>query len=767
MNVVLPAVLDELARPPAPTVLVIEDAHWADGATLDVLRYVCRRVGTLAALVIVTYRDDDLGRDHPLRAVLGGLAGNAATRVQLAPLSLAAVSQLAAASSCDAGTLHRLTGGNPFYVTEALASPQSSTPATVRDAVLFRVRRLGAATQEALDQLSVAPAGIETAVVQQLPGRLAALAEAEGAGVIEVRDGIAAFRHELARQAVVESLPGSLRVELNSRLLRVLAAGPEPDPFRLLHHAVEAGDDAAAVTHGQAAAREASRTGAYQQAASALEQVLQRGELLSLEQRAARNEAFAWALSNSNQLFDAADAAAQAVVLWEQVGDPARLAQALVMLSRQQWLTERTKESRENAVRALELARQTGDTDAHALACVNLGGLLVLLDDEIAGLPWLTEALERGQRVGAPEVVDLAHNYIGSARLQLGDPAGEAELLRALDLALADANHEHVLRAYYNLIEGLWRLGRHDDATRYLDAAQEYARSREFFAHSYMFEARRSRLAAMRGEWAAAEAGLRDLVDQSDAPGMIGRETLPILARLLVRQGRPEAQDLLQRASRHADQADVLEWIVPTGLAWIELAWLSDRPELAGRYPQLLLDATDRPGCALQRGELLRFMQRLGWSAEPFEGCPQPYAAGIVGDWQTAADGWLQRRNPYERALELLESELVEETIEAATELERLGAKPAAILARRRLRALGVHRMPRPRNARTIADPYGLTARQAEILRLIADGLSNADIAARLVVSPRTVDHHVSAILAKLGVHTRREAAALISAEAR
>jgi DNA-binding CsgD family transcriptional regulator len=295
-----------------------------------------------------------------------------------------------------------------------------------------------------------------------------------------------------------------------------------------------------------------------------------------------------------------------------------------------------------------------------------------------------------------------------------------------------------------------------------LDAAQHYARSRELFAHNYMFEARRCRLAVMRGNWPGAEAGLRELIDQTDEPGMIGRETLPVLARLLVRRGEPDAQSLLERASRHAAQARVLEWTVPTGLAWLELAWLTDRPELAGNYPQRLLAATDRPGCALQRGELLRLLRRLGWSVEPFEGCPEPYAAGIAGDWRAAAAGWADRHDPYERALELLESCQVDETFEALAEFERLGANPAAVLARRSLRALGVSRMPRPRNARTVADPYGLTPRQAEILPLLVAGLSNAEIALRLVVSPRTVDHHVSAILAKLGVRTRQEAAALV-----
>jgi DNA-binding NarL/FixJ family response regulator len=119
--------------------------------------------------------------------------------------------------------------------------------------------------------------------------------------------------------------------------------------------------------------------------------------------------------------------------------------------------------------------------------------------------------------------------------------------------------------------------------------------------------------------------------------------------------------------------------------------------------------------------------------------------------------------DPYERALELLDSGEAEPTLEALTVLDGLGARPGATLARRRLRDLGVVQVPRGPAAATRSNPAGLTERQAEILRLLAAGMTNAEIAARLVVSVRTVDHHVSAVLQKLGVATRREAAAAVA----
>jgi hypothetical protein len=282
----------------------------------------------------------------------------------------------------DAGTLFRLTEGNPFFVTEVLASPELRVPPTVADAVLARVGKLSPRAQAALEYLAVAPTGFELPVLSELVEETAPIAEAERSGVLRMRGNIVLFRHELARRAAYESMPESVRLARNVDVLQLLANRPDADPFQVLHHAVGAGDEGAIVRYGTVAAREASRVGAHRQAALCYAQVLRHKRLLPLARQASLTEAYAWSLSNSNQLHAAVQAAASAVDAWRGVRVGSRLVRALVALSRQQWLTEQTSAARESAEEALVLSQRACGTPDQALATLNLGGLLVLVDRE-------------------------------------------------------------------------------------------------------------------------------------------------------------------------------------------------------------------------------------------------------------------------------------------------------------------------------------------------------------------------------------------------
>jgi predicted ATPase len=285
------ALLRELEA--GPSVLVLEDVHWADEATLDVIRLAGRRVGDVPALLVLSYRDDELERSHPLRIVLGDLPGSdRLTRLELAGLSPQAVAELAGPAGVDAGELHRRTAGNPFFVTEVLAAGTGLVPRSVEDAVLARAARLGGPAREVLDAAAVVPGAAELWLLEAL-APAAALDECLGSGMVVLGGGRVAFRHEIARQVVEESLPPGRRAGLHRAALAALAGQADPDLARLAHHAEAAGDADAVLRFAPAAAERAAAAGARREAAGLYARALRFADALEPAGRAGLLERFA------------------------------------------------------------------------------------------------------------------------------------------------------------------------------------------------------------------------------------------------------------------------------------------------------------------------------------------------------------------------------------------------------------------------------------------------------------------------------------------
>jgi DNA-binding CsgD family transcriptional regulator/tetratricopeptide (TPR) repeat protein len=755
-DAVFGAVHQELARGPA--VMLVEDVHWADDATLDVLRYLAWRIPDLPSVLVLTYREDELGGQHPLHRVLAALPHAEVRRLVLRPLSAGAVERLAGGHA-DAAAVLAATAGNPFFVTEVLANPGVEVPATVRDAVLARLAGLSEPTRRALELLATVPGQVERWLAEELLGdRLAALDEAERHGMLEADPGHVWFRHELARRAIERQLSATARVARNREVLAVLASHPEVELSRLSHHAHRAGDPEAVVRHGLAAAREAAAAGAFSEALAHYELVGGWSRRMPAGERAAMLEESVWVLYNLSRFEEAATRAARVVGLREGTGDPAALGQALTTLSRMRYMVNDPAGSEEAVTRAVALLEPLGDQERLGRASSYRAAILKLTDRPEEAIELARRALELGERTGQDDVVAHSLNYLGSALLDLGDPSGAGHLRRSAAVARAASSYEYAQRAYTNLVEGLYRLGRFDELDQPLADGLAYAREYGFASHEYNLEAHRCMLATLRGRWDEAEAGLRRLL-AGDDPGVLASFGLSALGRLLARKGDPAAGPLLERAWRTAVRTNSVQPIALAGIARVEAAWLASDHAGAAELARVPLERTGGRGAERYRGELLRYLARCGHPVDAPAGCPPEFALGILGDWAGAAARWGSLGAPYERALELAASGRQPELLEALAALDRLGAVAAATLVRRDLRRMGASHVPGRPRPRTRANPAGLTDRQLEVLELLAEGLTNAEIAGRLVVSVRTVDHHVAAILAKLNVGSRREAA--------
>jgi DNA-binding CsgD family transcriptional regulator/tetratricopeptide (TPR) repeat protein len=781
---VFTALLEELEAS-APTVLIVEDAHWADDATLDVLGYVGRRVEDKPALLVLTVRDEAVDPHHPLQRFYGMLAGAPVHRLELERLSREAVAELASGTGRDAAAVHALTRGNPFFVAEALAAPPDEVPISVKDAVLARVRLLTPECREALDRLSVIPSTIPTDLAQSL-GALDALEEAEQAGLIELRSEGLGFRHELARRAIEQSLSPLRRRLLNAEVVKALRARGGADRGRLLHHAGQAGDVSMLLAEGPAAARQAARAGSHRQALAHFEAVAPHADRLPLEERASFLNDYAWELYNAHRFRAAVDASHAAERLYREIAAPVPLAMCLVRLSRHLFMTGATDAAEEAAQRAVVTLLDARDEPALAYATLYLGGILAQTRPEFA-----TEVLERADalalRSQLPELAALCLNYLAIVRVEAGEPDGLQTMRNSIALAQAGAHHEAVARGYCNLAELLLRLGRLDELERCVREGLDFTRERGFWSHAYNLEVHRCVLLLRRGDWDAAQTGLKTLLEEVSDPGMMFAYSAPWLGRLLARRGDRSAGKLIADAWQHAQSGRLRIGLAYAGIARAEWAWLNGDLDAAREVAAVMLPRMQNPGAAPFRAELLRFLRRAGLevaaggevaprgeaaargdgaaAARPgatgasFDGCPPGWDEGLRGDWRAAAAFWRRAGDPYEAALEKMEGN-AEACAEAVVTLEGLQATAVLPFARERLKAFGVS-VPRGPRATTRANPAGLTARQVAVLELLREGLTNAEIADRLVLSVRTVDHHVAAILSKLGVSSRREAAAL------
>ncbi|WP_033319285.1 ATP-binding protein [Streptomyces yerevanensis] len=746
----------ELTAAPHPAVLVVEDVHWADEASLDVLRFLVHRVERLPAVLVLTYRDDELDRAHPLRHLLGQVSrAERVHRLPLSRLSVQAVHRLSAASRLDPAEVYAVTSGNPFFVAEVLAAGGTGgVPPTVVDAVLARLRGLDDRTRDVLEQLAVVPSAVERPLVDALlTDGVAELAAAERRGMLTVTPERAGFRHELIRRAIADSLPAARRIELNRAVLAALVAAPDSDPSRVVHHAAEAGDQEAIVRYGPDAARDAAEAGAHREAAAHLRLVLRQRDRFGSAELAGLLERYAVESYTIADSAAAVGAERDAVALRRSLGDTRALGADLRWLSRIHWWAGDADEAQRAAREAIAVGEDAGDDRLLALALSNTSQLHMLSDRHTEAIDFGERAIALAHRTDDPAILAHALNNVGSARWRSGDPLGRAQVEESLKVALAAGEIDHACRSYANLIWSLLENLQYAEADRFLAPAMELADRAEHLGFLSYFHVELALRRFAAGAWddaeQHAELGAHDFVP-ARCPA------LTVLARVRVRRGRSGAGELLDQAREIAVHTRELQRIGPVAAAQAEAAWLrGDRPAVVDAAGEAFEQARGLAAVPY-RAELGYWLTKAGHPIPP-DSSDHPYALQSAGRWREAARAWLAAGCPYEHAAALAESAAPEDKLAALSALDVLGAQPLARLIRGELRRIGVRHIPRGPLAVTRDNPAGLTERQLQVMRLLAQGLTNHEIAERLVLSVRTVDNHVSAVLEKLGARTRRE----------
>jgi DNA-binding CsgD family transcriptional regulator len=757
--------LDALA---VSRVIVLEDLHWADAATLDVVRLACRRLGTATGMLVASYRDDEVGRASPLRVLLGEVAGLPhVSRVNVEPLSLDGVTRLATDTGIDPGELYRRTGGNAFFVTESIRAGDARIADGVTDAVLARAARLTPPARTLLDRLAVVPHATDWHLLRALlpaPDGVTAVDECLGIGLLVECDAGTRlqFRHELARQALETAMPPGARHAAHAAALAHLEA-VGIDSARLAYHAAGAGDDAALFHHASAAGAAAVAAGAHAQAYCHLSAALGVAPPLPDQLEAQLCGALAAAAQVENESAVAVEYQRRTVAALERQGGARSLGEGLVTLARFYYFNADLERAVETSERAVSLLDATGDCRELA-AALSQRAMFTLFTDEPHDIARAERAVAMADRCAALPEHAAALSTLASL---VGGPweAVQPMLEQSIAEALVVDSGDLVVRAYSNAAAIASENGHTSVQRGHLEAALAFSRDRRLstswcwigllLAANHIEEARY-----------AEATSLLEFVERLPAISEMYRcDLLLFTGWLRARRGEPGASEVLAEALTLAKRFGAVDRVLDVLTAQTEARFLGgDLAAASAAATEAARTTVDTGGFRDLAGEVHWWVRRLGLDVDTLQPVGEAYVRAAAGDHAGAAAWFAEAGRPHYRALALYDAGDPESLRAALSITSDIGARPLARLIAAKLRKLGLSAVPRGPRPATRTNPAGLTARELEILRQLVAGHSNREIAEELVLSTRTVEHHVASVLGKLDAPSRGKAAALAAA---
>jgi len=760
-----------------PSLLVFEDIHWADEATIDFIKFLARRITRLRCLFILTWREEEVHAGHPLKQLLGQLPPHSFTRLQLPPLSRTAVENLAKTRGYSGEDVYGISGGNPFYVNEILASYSPGIPDNIKDTILSVFNRLNANTRQVCELLAVTPTGLETDYLEQLEPQYAALlATCLETKIILLKDDRLFFKHELYRRTIESSLSPFTRILLNKRILTAFRDRFESngETERIIHHAKNANDHPTVVHYAPIAARQAAALGAHTEAAklyfTAIEyyQGKDPGTLVTLY------EPYAYECYLTNRM-------KEAIIYQQKVAsirqenlnrerlnpehpnreslNPERLGDSLWFLSRLWWFDGNRRQAERFAQEAIDTLADQPSSRPKAMAFSNLSQLKMLSDQTVECIHWGEKAIRIAGELGDEEILSHAYNNVGSVQMRV--PAyrqkGLDLLRRSLDIALKCHFHEHAARAYTNMASNAIQLKDYPLATVVLGEGIHYCEELELDSWRTYMLSWKARLLLETGRWEEASAIAEQLVRSETQASIVKILALVVIGTIRMRKGETDALPRLLEAKTKAFEAMELQRILAALTALLEYEWITGRPVIEKAAVEYAIGLISQGGTLRESSEFDFWLWKVRRAQIPWHEVHIRYRADDPAMAIETAAGWERLGCPYEQALFLFEGD-EDAKREAIAIVHRLGATAVYEKMKLAMRSEGIRSIPRGSRKTTRDNPALLTERELGVLELLKEGLQNKEIGSRLFISAKTVDHHISAILFKLDVDSRNKA---------
>jgi DNA-binding CsgD family transcriptional regulator/Tfp pilus assembly protein PilF len=753
----------ELKNQKEKTLLVFEDIHWADEATLDFIKFLGRRISQLPCLFILTYRDNEIHLQHPLRNVLGQLPPDSFTRLQLTPLSKEAVKKLSDERGYSGEDVYSISGGNPFYVNEILASYSLGVPDNIKNSILSAYDQQEEKTKQVWELLSVIPAGFEIKYLEKFePLYALALDRCIESNILLINDGRIYFKHELFRRTIESFLSPLKRVSLNKKILELLLDSLEQNQEieRIVHHAKNANEYELVVKYAPLAAKEAASVGAHTEASKLYLTAIEYYQGNDKDLLIRLYESYAYECYLTNQIKEAIIYTGKSLDIWKEKNDTEQTGNCMRFLSRLWWLDGNRKKAESFGEQAIEALNNMPSSRIKAMALSNMSHLKMLFDEADECIKWGEKAVTIAREQADEETLSHALNNVGAVQMLIKSSQNKGiELLRqSLDIALKNSYHEHAARAYTNLGSITIKIKDYASAKKILEEGIKYCEERDLDSWTLYLLTLRAKLHFETGNWDEAYRIAEKLIKYENRSIAVTISVLIMIATIKMRRSsEDDPLPLLLEAKTKAFGIMEMQRIIPSLIALLEYEWLTGKIVIEKKDIDRTMANIGQTINNIENNEFAFWLQKVRKLHLPVEEVYEGYEINSVTKAHNAAALWAKSGCPYQEALCLFAGK-DDDKRKAITLVHELGANAVYEKMKSEMRGFGIKNIPRGIRKTTQSNPALLTQRELDVLQLLNEGLQNKEIAARLFISAKTVDHHISSILYKLEVNSRTKA---------